>query len=65
MYPFTNDLGKMKVSQALPLIGFIANDWKLDLALLPDHPGKIHDVVWRGSNMRTAIRILKNSVRNN
>lgn len=65
MYPFTNNIGNMKVSAALPLLGFIANDWKLDLALVPDYPGKIHDVVWRGINMRTATRILKNSERNN
>lgn len=69
MYPFTNTIGEMKVSQALPLLGFIANDWKLDVALVPDHPEKIHDVVWRGTgpadHLTIATRILKNSQRKN
>lgn len=65
MYPFTNNIGEMKVSAALPLLGFIANDWKLDMAILPDHPGKIHLVVWRGHSLKIAIRILINSKRNN
>ena len=65
MYPFTDQIGKMKVSQALPLIAFIAKDWKLDLSMVPEYPGKIHSMVWRGHNLRTITRILKNSARNN
>lgn len=65
MYPFTNSIGKMKVSQAIPLLGFISTDWKLDLEILPPSPTNIHLVIWRGVNMRTCTRILKNSARNN
>lgn len=65
MYPFTDNIGKMKVSQAIPLLSFIAKDWNLNLTQVPDYPGKIHSMVWRGPNLRTATRILKNSVRNN
>lgn len=67
MYPYTNDVGKMKVSQALPLLAFIASDYKLDLKLLPvnKHKPTIHMVVWRGNHMKVAERILRNSQRNN
>lgn len=67
MYPFTNTIGQMKVSQALPLLGFIAQDYKLDLAILPISPNRknIHLVVWRRHQMKISTRILKNSQRNN
>lgn len=65
MYPFTNEIGKMKVSDALPLLGFIANDYKLDLVIIPNHPDKMHQVVWRKNAMKICTRILKNSAKNN
>lgn len=68
IYPFFTDIGQMKVSEALPLLGFIAKDYKLDFAILPprqDGQKNIHLAVWRNNNMKVLERILRNSQRNN
>lgn len=68
MHPFCNDIGKMKVSEAIPMLGFIANDYKLDFAILPPRPDgekNIHLAVWRGNVMKIAERIMRNSQRKN
>jgi len=65
MYPFTNEIGSMKVSEALPMLGVISNDYKLELAVVSPNPQRIHQVVWRKNHMEVAKRIHKNSKRNN
>lgn len=68
MYPLFTDIGKMKVSEALPLLGFIATDYKLDFAILPTRPDgekNIHLAVWRNNHLKVAERILRNSQRKN
>ena len=67
MYPFFTDIGKMKVSEALPLLEFIAADYNLDIAVLPKDPmgDNKYKAIWRRHAMRTATRILRNNQRNN
>ena len=66
IYPFFNDIGKMKVSQALPLLELISADYNLELAVLPNLNMKKQPLVlWRNNAMKTAERILRNCQRNN
>lgn len=67
IYPFFTDIGKMKVSEALPLLNFIARDYKLDFTILPQNSNgeNIHLAVWRNNHLKVAERILRNSQRNN
>ncbi len=63
MYPFTNPIGKMKVSQAMPLLNFISHEWQLSLVCLPAEQKMLS---WgNGIAERIATRILKHSQRNN
>lgn len=61
MYPFTNTIGQMKVSQAMRLLNFIAADWQLKMGCIPEEEKMIS---FKRSDV-TATRILKNSARNN
>lgn len=67
IYPFFTDIGKMKVSEALPLLNFIASDYKLNFTLVPENPNekRIHLAVWRNNHLKIAEHILRNSQRNN
>lgn len=68
IYPFLNDIGKMKVSEALPVLGIIASDWKQDFALVPARPDgqkTIHHAVWRNNTFKVLTRIMRNNQRNN
>lgn len=61
MYPFTNETGKMKVSQAMQLLDWIAIDWDLKMRCIP-----IEQKMFSfGKSFRISSRILKNSARNN
>lgn len=62
MYPFTNPSGKMKVSQAMPLMNFISNEWNLNLVCLPSEQKMFS---WGHGSFRITNRILKHSERNN
>lgn len=61
MYPFTNDIGKMKVSDAMPLLGIIASDWNLNMKTSAPN-GRM---ICMGNSFKVATRILRNSARNN
>lgn len=61
MYPFTNGIGKMKVSQAMQLLNLIAVDWNLKMRCVPLE----QKMLCFGNSFRVASRILKNSARNN
>lgn len=61
MYPFTNTTGKMKVSQAMPLMNFIAVDWDQRLHCNT----KEQKMLCFGKSFRIVSRILNNSARNN
>lgn len=60
MYPFTNQVGTMKVSQAMPIMNFIAVDWNQRLRCTPDHK-----MLSFGKSFRIVNRILVQSARNN
>lgn len=62
MYPFTNETGKMKVSQAMTLLNWIAVDWNIDKLRCIPVEQKLF--CW-GHGDKIASRILKNSARNN
>lgn len=62
MYPFINDIGKTKVSQAMTLLNWITADW--DLPKFGCIPAQQKLFCW-GHSDRTASRILKHSARNN
>lgn len=61
MYPFTNTTGKMKVSQAMSLMNFIAVDWNLKMRCATPE----QKMLCFGKDFRIVSRILKNSARNN
>lgn len=61
MYPFTNSTGKMKVSQAMKLMNFIAVDWSQKMRCAPIE----QKMLCFGNSFRVVSRILKNSARNN
>jgi len=61
MYPFTNETGNMKVSEAMPLLNLIAADWKLKLRCNTE----TKTMFFIGDSFIVAKRILKNSARNN
>lgn len=66
MYPFTNDIGKMKVSKALPLLEYISAEWNLNLAVLPNNASSNGSAfISKNNAFKIAYRILKNSSRNN
>lgn len=62
MYPFTNPSGKMKVSQAMPLMNIISLDWNLGLICFPSDQKMLS---WGKCSFRITSRILKHSERNN
>lgn len=61
MYPFTNTIGQMKVSQAMALMNFIAVDWNQRLRC--DQAAQ--KMLSFGNSFKVVTRILKNSARNN
>lgn len=61
MYPFFTCTGQMKVSNAMPLMNFIAADWSLKMGCIT----KDQKMVSFGKSSIIACRILKNSARNN
>lgn len=61
MYPFTNTTGQMKVSQAMPLLNFIAVDWNQPLRCNVEKKVMLSF----GKSFRIVSNILKNSARNN
>lgn len=61
IYPFTNTIGKMKVSQAMKLINFISIDWHLNIRCIPAE----QKMLSFGNSFTVANRIIKNSARNN
>jgi len=61
MYPFTNAIGKMKVSQAMTLMNFIAADWDQRLHCNSND----QKMLCFGKSFRIVYRILNNSARNN
>lgn len=67
MYPYTNDIGKMKVSEAIPLMEFISADYNLDFAILPTNPEIKNKplFIWRNNAFKVITRILRNSQRKN
>lgn len=68
IHPFYNDIGKMKVSEAIPMLGFFANDYKRDFAVLPLRPDgekNIHIAVWRNNELKILERIMRNCQRKN
>lgn len=61
MYPFTNCTGKMKVSEAMRLINWIAVDWDQKVRCIPEE----QKMVGFGKSFIITSRILKTSARNN
>lgn len=61
MYPFFTTTGKMKVSEAMPLLNFIAADWSQRLQCNT----KEQTMLSFGKSFTVCSRILKHSTRNN
>lgn len=61
MYPFTNQIGKMKVSHAMRLLNFIAVDYNLKMRCTPQQDAMLSF----GRSFTIAGKILKTSARNN
>lgn len=61
MYPYTHSIGKMKVSQAMPIMNLIAVDW--------NQPLRCHaadqKMLCFGKSFRIVSRILNHSAKNN
>jgi len=67
IHPFLNDIGKMKVSEAIPVMELISADYNLDFAVLPANPTTKNKplFIWRNNAFKIITRVLRNSQRNN
>lgn len=67
IYPYTTDIGSMKVSKALSLIEFLSADYNLPLAILPDIQIGTKKFLYLslGNPEKIIVRIIRNSERNN
>lgn len=67
MYPFINDIGNKKVSEALPHLEFLSADYNLSFAVLPDIQigTKKYLFLSIGNPEKIMTRIIRNSERNN
>lgn len=67
MYPYPNDIGQRKVSEALPQLEFLAADYNFNFTLLPNIQIGTKKFLFLslGNPEKIMIRIIRNSEKNN